>query len=75
MVNEVCRGLDHPSCSAGWAEATALAGKSNQVLMTTAIALYPNEAVFKAPAAQVAMELVDDEGGQRRVVSGQFVGK
>jgi len=45
------------------------------MLVTAAIALDSNEAVFKAPAAQVAMELVDDEGGQRRVVSGQFAGK
>ena len=75
MVHEVCGGLDHPPCPTGWAEATALAGKSNQMLVTAAIALDSNEAVFKAPAAQVAMELVDDEGGQRRVVSGQFVGK
>ena len=34
MVDEVCRGLDHSLSSAGWAEATALAGKSNQMLVT-----------------------------------------
>ena len=45
------------------------------MLVTATVALYPNEAVFEAPAAQVATELVNDEGGQRRVVSGQFVGK
>jgi len=42
------------------------------MLVTAAIALDSNEAVFKAPAAQGALELVDDEGGQRRAVSGQF---
>ena len=45
------------------------------MLVTTAIALNPNESVFEAPAAQVVTELVDDEGRQRRAVSGQFVGK
>ena len=30
--------------------------KSNQVLMTTAIALDPNKAVFEAPAALVPMD-------------------
>jgi len=60
VVDEMRRGLDHPSCPTGWAEATAFAGKSNQVLVTATIALDSNEAVFEA---QVAMELVDDEGG------------
>lgn len=45
------------------------------MLVTAAIALYPNEAVFKAPTAQVVTELVDDEGRQRPVLSGQFAGK
>ena len=45
------------------------------MLVTAAIALDSNEAVFEAPAVQIATGLVDDEGGQRRVVSGQLVGK
>jgi hypothetical protein len=45
------------------------------VFVTAAVALYPNETVFKAPTAQVVTELVDDESRQRRVVSGQFVSK
>jgi hypothetical protein len=61
VVDEMLRGLDHPSCPTGWAEASAFAGKSNQVLVTVTIALDSNEAVFEA---QAAMELVDDEGGQ-----------
>ena len=75
MVYEVCGSLDHPSCPTGWAEATSLAGKSNQMPMTAAIALYPNETVFEAPAAQVLAELVDDESGQRRLVSCQLISK
>lgn len=75
MVHEVRGSLYHPPGPAGWAESTALAGKSNQVLVTAAIALYPNETVFEAPAAQVATELVDDESGQRRLVSCQLIGK
>ena len=71
----MCGGLDHSSCSAGWAEAATLTGESDQVLVPAAIALYPQETMFEAPAAQVLAELFDDEGGQRRVVQCQFTGK
>lgn len=71
----MCGGLDHSSCSAGWAEAATLTGESDKVLVPAAIALYPQETMFEAPAAQVLTELFDDEGGQRRVVQCQFTGK
>jgi hypothetical protein len=45
------------------------------MLMTAAIALYSNETMFEAPAAQVFMEVVDDEGGQSRMVFCQFGSK
>jgi hypothetical protein len=71
----MCGGLDHSSCSAGRAEATTLAGESDKVLVPAAVALYLQETMFEAPAAQVLAELFDDEGGQRRVVQRQFAGK
>jgi len=47
----MCGGFDHSSCSAGWAEAATLTGESDKVLVPAAIALYPQETMFEAPAA------------------------
>lgn len=68
VVNEVCRGFDHPPGTARGTEATALAGKRNKVLMATTIAFSPNEVVFEAFAAQIVAKLRRQERRQRSLM-------
>ncbi len=73
VVDQMCRGLDHPPCAAGRAEAPTLAGEGDKVFMVAAVALHAHEAVFQSAAAQVVLELAQDEAGQCRLVMLQFI--
>ena len=57
VLDQPGRRLDHAPRAARRAETTALAAERHQVLMATAGALHPHEAVLEPPAAQVALEL------------------
>lgn len=56
VVYEVCRCLDHAPGPATRAEAAALAGERDEVLVATAVALHVDEAVFQSAAREVVME-------------------
>ena len=65
VIDEMRRRLDHASSTAARAEAAALAGEGDQVLVAAAVALHTNEAVFQATARQIVLELALDEPGRR----------
>ena len=46
-------------------------GRLGQVLVSAAIAFHSDKAMFKATAAQVLPELVNDEAWQRRIALAQ----
>lgn len=73
MVDEVSGCLDHSPRTARWAEAAALARKGNKMLMAAAVALHPDKAVLQATAAQVLLELVNNEARQRRIALAQVL--
>lgn len=65
VIDEMRRRLDHASSTAARAEAAALSGEGDQVLVAAAVALHTNEAVFQATARQIVLELALDEPGRR----------
>ena len=73
MVDEVSGCLDHPAGAARWAKPTAFAREGHQVLVTAAVALHPDKAMFKATAARVLLELVNNEARQRRIALAQVL--
>ena len=72
MVHQVSSALDHPTCTTGWAEATAFAGERHQVFVPAGITLDAQEPVLEQAALQVVVELLFDERGQRSAVSFQL---
>lgn len=64
MIDQVRRGLDHPSCAAGETVSTAFAGEDHDVLVAAAVAPHAHKAVFEPPAAKLIRELAPYEGGR-----------
>ena len=49
------------------------AGESDQVLMATAVAFDPQEAMFEPSATQVILELVEHEAGKISLMMAKFI--
>ncbi len=58
-------GLTHSSAAATWAEASSFAAKGYQVLEVATLALDSQKPMGQDPAAQVLVELLDDEVWER----------
>ena len=58
MVDQVSSRPQHPPCPATGAEPSALAGESNEVLVTAAIAIDAQKAMFKQTALETVLELL-----------------
>lgn len=68
-VDEVRRSLDHPAAHAARAEAAALAGQRHETLGAARRTAEPGEPLRQHAAAEEAIELSLDEGGQGAVVA------
>ena len=64
MINQVSGGLNHPPGTAGRAEAAALAGKSDEMLVSTAVAFDPQKAMFQTTTGKVIVKLLSNESRQ-----------
>ena len=68
-VHQVRRRVRHPSTDARWAEAAPFAGEPDQPTLATFLAPHPQKAMGQDSAAQVCLDLFDDEPGERRSVA------
>ena len=71
-VSKVRRRVGHAPCTAGRTHAAILAGKSDEQLVAASRTANAGEAVAENAAAQVALELLGDEG--REVAAGVAIG-
>jgi hypothetical protein len=67
MVDETSRRLCHAPCTTVRAEAAALEGEGDHVLVAAALARHADEAVFEAPRREIVRELALDEARGRYV--------
>jgi hypothetical protein len=61
MVDQVGGRLHHPPCPATRAEAAPFAAECNEVLVTAAIALDAQKAMFEQTALEIVLELLVHE--------------
>jgi hypothetical protein len=73
VIDKISGRFHHAPGAATGAEPAALAAEGDQVLMATAFALDPQEAMLQQPAFQVILKLLSDELRQKAARSLNFV--